>query len=379
MYRFATLVASFAVFVIYGWSVGQTAAAWSEDPTVNLAVCTADDPQQTSNASAVSDGLGGAIVVWVDDPYGSPDLGAQRVSADGEIMWAGDGVEVCTAAGTQGEIRTVSDGAGGAIIVWRDRRGSDYDYYAQRIDADGVIQWPAGFPPLDGAPVCTIAGDQEDMEAVADGAGGVIVVWRHDDPSVDGVYAQRLDSAGNIMWPTGAPSDTGAIVCDHNYSQSLPALTFDGAGGVVVAWADSRNSATTNSDIYAQRLNGDGVRQWAPDGVPICLEDLGQSRPQLTSDGFGGAIVLFDDPRPLGSDFGIYVQRIDSTGSIRWPAEGVTINETFTSSELDKAVVSDGVGGAYVVWRDRRDIATAGLWDLYAQRSRTWWSLRLVD
>jgi len=63
----------------------------------------------------------------------------------------------------------------------------------------------------------------------------------------------------------------------------------------------------------------------------------------------------------------INAQQIDSSGDILWPAEGVTINETFTSSASDKGIVSDGDGGAYIVWRDHRNMGTTD-WDLYGQR-----------
>jgi hypothetical protein len=360
-------VVSLSAAIFLGWQAAPASAAWSDDPTVNLPLSLRDSYQVVSPSSAVSDGAGGAIVFWADDPYSTPEIWAQRVSAMGEILWASDGVPVCTAPGTKSEIRVVGDGAGGAIVVWRDRHGSDYDYYAQRVDGTGAIQWPVGAPSFDGVPVCTVAGDQEAMEAVADGAGGVFVVWRHDDPADDGVYAQRLGPDGARSWPTGAPTDAGVVVCDHDHAQFYPDVALDGAGGVIVAWQDSRNSATTESDVFAQRLSGDGIRQWTTDGVPVCVEDLGQTEPELVGDGSGGAIVIWNDYRPPGSDYGLYAQRLSSTGAIQWPAAGVVLSDTFTSAEADKAIAGDGVGGAYVVWRDRRDVAGTS-WDLYAQR-----------
>jgi len=362
MKRPTTSVAIFVTSILM-WSAQPATAAWSDDPAVNLALSTADSSQTTSPSSAISDGTGGAIVVWVHAPFTAPDIWAQRVTADGEIPWAPDGEAVCTAAGTQSEIRVISDGAGGAIVIWRDRRGADHDYYSQRIDGDGNILWPAGAPSLDGVPVCTVAGDQEAMEAVPDGAGGVIVVWRHDDPADDGLYAQRLDADGVRMWPNGAPDDSGVIVCDHSHAQFHPSATPDGLGGVIVAWNDSRNSATTNHDIFAQKLNSDGARQWSADGVPICLEDLGQTYTAITGDNSGGAIITWQDPRPSGSFSGIYAQRVSSLGTVLWPSEGVEINETIWSSENIVGIVGDGQGGAYVVWHDSR----AGT-DIYAQR-----------
>jgi hypothetical protein len=362
MQRCFVLVAS--LLAAAGSIPTTVSASWSEDPTVNLLVCAADGVQQTSSASAVTDGAGGVIVVWRDDRAGAPDLWAQRVSADGEALWAADGVPVCTAAGTQDEIRTVSDGAGGVIVAWRDRRGSDYDYYAQRLNGDGQVLWPTAFPDLNGTPICTADGDQEAMEAIADGAGGVIAVWRHDDPADDGIFAQRLDVEGALTWPVGTPSAIGTTVCDHDHGQFDPDLAVDGVGGVVIAWQDSRNSATTESDVYAQRLNGDGVRQWSLDGVPVCVENLGQTMPMVAADG-GGAIIAWEDFRPTGQ--GVGAQRLSLTGFMQWPAEGVMVIETFTGGETTKAISGDGFGGAYLVWLDRRDVATT-MHDIYAQR-----------
>ena len=62
------------------------------------------------------------------------------IAALGSAVWQDDGVEVCGAANEQGQPQAVSDGAGGAIITWEDTREqgiSDYDIYAQRVDADG--------------------------------------------------------------------------------------------------------------------------------------------------------------------------------------------------------------------------------------------------
>jgi hypothetical protein len=343
------------------WSAVPAGAEWSTDPTVNTPVCLADGFQKTFPESSVTDGFHGAIVVWVHEPT-NPDIWAQRISAGGDILWSADGEPVCTAAGSQSEIRVVEDGAGGAIVVWRDHRGSDFDYWAQRIDGNGQVLWPVGSPSLDGVPVCTAAGDQESMEAVSDGAGGVIVVWRNDDSVDGGVYAQRLDADGQRLWPTGAPADAGEVVSNLSVTFD-PSVTGDGSGGAIIAWADTRNNATTNFDIYAQRLNANGVHQWTADGVPVCLENYGQRYTLIVSDGSGGAVVAWQDYRTSGSFLGIYAQRLGSNGNILWTPEGVVINETIWSGDWVVGIAGDGSGGAYVVWVDVRADP-----DLYAQR-----------
>lgn len=48
---------------------------------------------------------------------------------------------ICTEINDQTEPTIVSDGSGGAIIVWTDYRAGTYsDIYAQRIDANGILQ-----------------------------------------------------------------------------------------------------------------------------------------------------------------------------------------------------------------------------------------------
>jgi len=356
-------IGMFIAVVIISWSAAPAIGAWSDDPTINLPVNVIDGYQQVTASSGVSDGDGGAIIFWVHEPYSAPEVWAQRVSDDGEILWAADGVPVCTAPGAKDRLQVLGDCAGGAIAIWRDRRGSDYDFYGQRIDADGNTLWPVGAPSLDAIPVSAAPGEQESLTTVPDGAGGVIVVWRHDDFVDDGVFAQRIDPDGNRLWPSGAPSDDGAIVCDHAHAQFNPSATPDGSGGVIVAWNDSRNSATTNHDIYAQRLDSDGNSSWSADGVPVTRADLGQTEPLLAATGTGGAIVIWKDYRAPGAVEGIAAQRISAGGLPVW-ADDVFLTEEF---EGTKGIVSDGAGGAYVVWRDRRFINVTDR-DLFAQR-----------
>jgi hypothetical protein len=99
---------------------------------------------------AVDDGQGGAIVICFVNPYpfsSGVDLRANRVQHDGELApgWEPGGTIVCrgTAAidGPPTGPAVVSDGAGGALVVWEDGRNSPYahDIYAQRVTALGNV------------------------------------------------------------------------------------------------------------------------------------------------------------------------------------------------------------------------------------------------
>jgi len=89
-------------------------AGWSQDPTENNPVCIATGSQLAPDL--VGDGAGGTFMVWSDSRSGTSDIYAQRMDATGAVLWAVDGIAVCTAASSQTAPRLVSDGAGGAII-----------------------------------------------------------------------------------------------------------------------------------------------------------------------------------------------------------------------------------------------------------------------
>lgn len=64
------------------------------------------------------------------------------MNGSGEAQWSIDGVAISTAPGDQKVPLLISDGAGGAVVIWEDaRNGTDavpgWDIYAQGISAAG--------------------------------------------------------------------------------------------------------------------------------------------------------------------------------------------------------------------------------------------------
>src|SRR5262245_56317397 len=166
--------------------------------------------------------------------------------------WSHDpvsGMAVCAAANDQVSIKMIPDGTGGVILVWQDRRaGSNYDIYAQRLDAAGHELWTAS-----GLAVCTAVSDQSSPALTSDGAGGAIFTWYdYRSSAFPDIYAQRISAGGTPQWtPNGVP------ICTASWEQYNPVLTSDGVGGAIITWFDYRNGAT--SDIYAQRVNAIGA------------------------------------------------------------------------------------------------------------------------
>jgi hypothetical protein len=319
-----------------------------------LPVCTEVGNQ--NGHAIVSDGGSGVIIVWVDARYGisDTDIYAQRVSADGAAQWSAGGVFVCGAQGNQVAPQVVSDGAGGVIVTWKDRRAGDDDIYAQRVNASGNPLWTAN-----GVALCALGYEEGDPVIVSDGAGGAIVAWpdRRYGPADIDIFAQRVNAAGATQWTVN-----GISVCAATGNQDAPRMTLDGSGGAIVAWHDHRGGY---DDIYVQRVAAWGVPQWTSNGVALCTFTENQYLPFIASDGSGGAIVTWTDNRNGPGQADIYARRVNASGVAQWTPDGVALCAA-SGDQWKTAIASDGAGGAIVTWQDNRN--GAGQADIYAQR-----------
>lgn len=271
--------------------------------------------------------------------------------------WIRDGVPICTAANSQTNPQICSDGSGGAIIVWPDERsGNDIvDIYAQKVNAAGAPQWTT-----DGIILCAAGGNQAYLSIISDGDGGAIVSWRDSRNMIySDIYARRVNASGSALWTTD-----GVVLCVGTHppgNPQDPQMASDGAGGAIVTWFEDRSWSGT-TDIYAQRVDSSGTVLWTANGVPLSTAPNSQSYPKIVSDGSGGAIVAWVDNRTGDED--IYAQRINASGVVQWTVNGVGLCKA-TGSSNQAQICSDGSGGAIVAWLDFR----GGIHkDIYAQR-----------
>ncbi len=351
-----SLLAAGIVAACLGAGVAPARAGWPSQPNVNLAMCTA--PGAQSFRHAVSDGAGGLIVAWVDTRSDSADLYAQRVSANGALVWEWNGVLVCGAAGDQDQPAIASDGAGGCVVVWRDFRGGPVgDIWAQRLGTDGQPRWAAG-----GIPVCTAGGDQSNPFAIADGFGGTLVAWE-DGRSGFAVYAQRLDAQGAPRWAAGGVRLTPAVAV----TQFDPQVAPDGEGGAIVGWTQSTGAGL---DVAMQRVSNLGALLWGNSGLAPCGSTGDQLHLRLAADGALGAVIAWEDYRTATGR--VRAQRIGPWTTLMWGPDGIEAGPA-AGDQLDPAVVGDGAGGVVVTWADLRG-ATSDVWAqrVLANGTRAW-------
>jgi hypothetical protein len=317
-------------------------AAWPTQPTVDAPLAELAGLQGQSQV--VSDGQGGFIAVWSDRRAGIGlyDVYAQRVDAQGNALWAmitadggaSHGVPVTTMIADAFEPQIVPDGAGGAIIVWHDTRNDSGDIYGQRIDSSGAPVWAT-----DGIALTSTTGLQQAPAITPDGAGGVFLVYTHrPTASYDRVYAQHISAAGAQVWSGGVHVATGLTV-----EQRYPSVIRDGAGGIVVGF----RTLLGNYDLRAQRLDGAGALQWTPSGVVVSDTNNGSGGTFVMGpDGAGGAVFAWT------GDQNVYANRVGQAGILPWTSK-VAICEAM-GAQANVTGAPDGAGGLIVAWADPR-------------------------
>ncbi|OLS12699.1 MAG: 5'-nucleotidase [Promethearchaeota archaeon CR_4] len=261
-------------------SAGDT--QWTENGTL---VCDAANFQTAPQL--ISDGLDGVIITWEDDRSGSDkNIYAQQVNSTGNAQWTPNGTAISTAANAQYTPQLVEDGSGGAIIMWRDEVSEGVnDIYAQRIDATGNVRWVDN-----GIALCTALNNQDAPQLVSDGGGGAIIVWQDNRTGSEwDIYAQRIANAPpavnqpNDIVDNPAGSETiDWIITDDQGCGEYRVIANDTAGEeyVWVDWTTWENNTALNIPInhtnegrfnYTIEYNDDQGMRGTSDTVIVTL------------------------------------------------------------------------------------------------------------
>ncbi|NUO79679.1 hypothetical protein HUU05_06360, partial [candidate division KSB1 bacterium] len=371
-----------------------------------LAIATTSGKQ--TRVSATNDGAGGIIIVWQEVTNDDGDIFAQRIAAGGERLWGENGKEVYRGNKEQSQPRVISDGAGGAYVIWHDERTGSQDLVGQHLNANGEKLWNATgvelvntrraqtlgdavtipnrgfalawqddnatpsrvlvqyFAPSGNAvwsnrvSVAQSLGEQKEprMLLQSNNAGdfALHVAWLDRRLLVFNVYAQKLGSTGALLWGAAGVA-AGANRGEQKELQLLPS----GAGGLLLAWEDARND---KGDIFAQSLNFEGKALWQVQGLAAAQAEQGQFRARIASDGHGGLIAAWEDER--GSGTNIYAQRVNALGQQMWSAGGVVLTD-HGKKNSQVGVLARLPDRAWIAWTDER----SGNADVFAQSLTT--------
>jgi hypothetical protein len=359
---------------------------WETDVIVNSGRTAGD---WLTWADVAVDSQGNSTIVWVDRRDASTYIYAQKLSSTGTRLWASD-IRVSANALSEDEPSIAINSTNQTIVIWQ---SSDGSIYGQKLSPSGAQLWGGGIR-INASTSQWL--EHPDVAIWPDTT--IAVIWQEDN-SIHNIIAQRLDSNGNRLWVNDRQVDSAEIGQTDWTAWPIASIDVDSNGDMVVAWVDNR--AGTN--IYAQRLNSSGTRQWPGD---LFINAASDFAPGLSLDASGNAYIswvveswqgisiqklnrngekiwvqnlcttyTFGLSQDIGAngdivglwfgDWGhLFAQRVTTSGYKPW-RQDVRVNyDNGTVGQFDPDIAPDGNGDFFAVWRDTR----TNDYQVYAQR-----------
>ena len=191
--------------------------------------------------------------------------------------------------------------------------------------------------------ICTEPNNQLFLYICSDDEGSAFITWSDNRSGLGyDIYAQKVNVNGNKEWGT-----SGIVICTTEGDQWFSAICSDGNGGAIITWTNESEDLR-----YAQRIDANGDLLWNISGVLISTRGY-----RICSDNSGGAIIAWQHQEDL------YAQRVSSNGTVMWGSAGLTIcNATYTQENLQFFCNENGT--SFFTWTDyRKGESSPAKWD----------------
>jgi len=293
--------------------------AWGTDGVILRVTSPCDSFWQSGDIDPAGIGIttdfhGGVVVAWAECGPSWPDIYAQRVDSLGVIQWSAGGIPVCRDPSVQMAPKVISDGQGGALVLWRDTRTLQWNLFAQRVNENGEPLWQ-----MDGVSVGANPLRKWDESMVSDGAGGAFVEWTDGRDGLNRRYVQRVSPSGAELW------DSGDLLLSGQGVDYFPSMVSDGVRGAFHLWP--RVSALSlpwdrRWDLFVQRSDGQGNRVWGNEGFRAVPGAYGGIL--CATDASDRVIVGWSQPGAADPD--LYAQQLPVPPSLQYT--GVELDAT---------------------------------------------------
>jgi len=171
----------------------------------------------------------------------------QLISISGKPLWGPGGRIASTKKGNKTNPQVLT--ADSTIILsWTNDYKNDKDVYVQKYNQKGIPKWKEDVPAI------KLPKDQFGQKLLSDGKGGAIVFWidKRQESVRANIYAQRINNSGKRLWDT-----LGIAVASHNNTEkSYLSIVSDLRGGTIAIFREIRDS---KEEIFAQKIFNTGT------------------------------------------------------------------------------------------------------------------------
>jgi hypothetical protein len=251
---------------------------------------------------------GNIVVAWSQDDV----IVVQKLDGSGAPQW-GAGVTLVPASGSYfvADLRAADNASAILSFVTFSSR----HLMAQKLAADGSLLWGAGhvavfdggtlqygnFPPF-----------------VLDGAGGAVFAWYSSSPSLQCRVQRVLANGSEAFTHNGVETSTAGTRLRVGPSAAFVASTQE----VFVFWTEE-NSTQSQNGLYGQKISSTGARQWTDSGLQLVALGANQISNVTTLTFDAEAVVAWAESLSYGNDR-LHAWRVDGAGGTVWTAELAT-------------------------------------------------------
>lgn len=294
--------------------INSSFAQWSTDPNVNLMICDVTGEQALSKIAMTSDG--GCYISWFDTRSGAYNVYLQRLDPLGYKMWATNGLLISNNPQDSWitDYDLICDQNDNAVMVFSDiRSGGLLKPFAYMISPNGDFLWGNN-----GIDISTGDSFQPSPTLTETSDGNFVFAWITSETS-QFIALQKLSPTGQKLW-----GSTPIIIQSATEEYSYPAVVKSDNDQVILVHTVQTGGFPPAVRIRAHKLDLNGQLVWGSSGIMI--QDNGQMAffqvPEVESDGNNGVLIAWYDGRAMNNLSSSFVQRISSTGTLFFPANG---------------------------------------------------------
>jgi hypothetical protein len=281
-------------------------------------IMVSSNPQNTwlTDWDMTADLTNHAILVFNDiRNAGNMNIYAYSIANDGTFTWGANGIALSNSSAFNAAPKVVVTNAGNIVVAW----SADNNIIMQKISPTGTLLWGTSGISIIGPnrntwPQLVAVGTDDVILKYYDDSGSTLYPTRH-------IMAQRYNASGVAVWssPT-AISLAGGI---SSQTQVLPIIS-DGNDGLYIGWHDDRDN-NMKASIFVQHVNSSGVCLWTTNGVEVSsASSMNHYYPQLAlPTGSTDLFCYWNEMNGNQDQWGIYGQKINSTGALQWGATGM--------------------------------------------------------
>jgi len=262
-----------------------------------LPVCVLNRSQERPKLTTLGNNY--FLVLWSDARNGDYDIYGQLFDLSGNLYWEPNGKKLVSFFSHQSQPKAIAVDDTNFVLVWEDCRNGDIDLYAQKFNSQGVAQWDTN-----GVGVGIGVDFQRNAQLIADSFSGIFVCWEDARLYAMLIHCQHFDALGNKLW-----GPDGKIVTPNNNSFHDPRMAVNSYGGVIIQWC-----IVNTGKIYAQSLDSLGNILWQTNGVPVC-DLMMNCQCQIIDAPQGGFYSVWTRDPTIWFNPDIYLQKICADGN----------------------------------------------------------------